>query len=103
MTCPIPFRLDGQSPCFCRSTIKARSPLRGRSASACPSNSFPLAIVQLVANGFILEYGWPQEILGVTSGAGAAILVGIIITHAIRRPSKSKLVGAYRQAQVPAP
>jgi NADH-quinone oxidoreductase subunit H len=63
----------------------------------------PLAIIQVMTNGFVLVYGWPQEWLAVTSGAGAVVLVAIVITHALRRPSKSKLVGAYRQAQVPAP
>jgi NADH-quinone oxidoreductase subunit H len=59
----------------------------------------PMSIAQLVANGFILVYGWPQQLLTVTSGLGAAFLVGIIIFHAGRKP-KSKLVGSYRQVQV---
>ncbi len=71
--------------------------------SFCWKVLLPLAIVQLFMNGFILEYGWPQELLGVTSAAGAVALIAVIVTHAMRRPSKTKLVGAYREAQVPAP
>ena len=60
----------------------------------------PIALVQLLMNGFILVYDWPQELLFVTSGLGAALLVGIIIARAIRRPKKtSGLVGTYRQVQ----
>lgn len=69
--------------------------------SFCWKVLLPLSLVQLLVNGFVIEYGWPQEILGLTSLAGAAVLVAIIFTRAIRRPSKTKLVGAYRQAQVP--
>jgi len=59
----------------------------------------PLSIVQLVANGFILVYDWPQELLTATSGAGAVLLIAIIITRSIRRP-KNKYVGSYRQVGV---
>jgi len=61
----------------------------------------PLALVQLLMNGFILVYDWPQELLTLTSGLGAAILVAIIIARAIRAPRRRTkgLVGAYRQAQ----
>ena len=54
------------------------------------------ALLQLLMNGFILEYDWPPILLTLTSGAGAAALVAIVILRAIRRP-KSKLVGTYRQ------
>ena len=59
----------------------------------------PLSIVQLVANGFILVYDWPQELLTATSGAGAVLLIAIIITRSVRRP-KNKYVGTYRQVGV---
>lgn len=69
--------------------------------SFCWKLLLPMSILQFLMNGFILVYDWPQELLTLTSGAGAAFLVAVIITRAIR-PSKSKgLVGAYRQAQVP--
>jgi NADH-quinone oxidoreductase subunit H len=68
--------------------------------SFCWKALLPLSLVQLLANGFILVYDWPQQWLTVTSGAGAVALVALIIARAVRRP-KSKLVGAYRQAQVP--
>ena len=62
----------------------------------------PLSLVQLLMNGFILVYDWPEELLTVTSGAGAIALVGFIIYHAMRPKKKTTgLVGAYRQAQVP--
>ena len=59
----------------------------------------PLSIVQLVANGFILVYDWPQELLTATSGGGAVLLIAIIITRSVRRP-KNKYVGSYRQVGV---
>ncbi len=59
----------------------------------------PLSIVQLVANGFILVYDWPQELLTATSGGGAVLLIAVIITRSIRRP-KNKYVGSYRQVGV---
>jgi hypothetical protein len=58
--------------------------------------------VQLLANGFILVYDWPQELLTATSGGGAILLVAIIITRSIRRP-KNKYVGTYRQVGVTTP
>ena len=70
--------------------------------SFCWKVLLPLSIVQVLANGFILVYDWPQELLTVTSGAGAIALVATVLTRAIRRPKKTGLVGAYRQAQVPA-
>jgi len=60
----------------------------------------PLSLIQLLMNGFILVYDWPQELLFLTSSLGAALLVAIIITRAIRRPkTTSALVGTYRQVQ----
>ena len=67
--------------------------------SFCWKVLLPLSIVQLLANGFILVYDWPQELLTATSGAGAVALIVIIITRTARRP-KNKYVGTYRQAGV---
>ena len=69
--------------------------------SFCWKILLPMALVQLLMNGFILMYDWPEILLTLTSGAGAAALIAIVILRAIRRP-KSKLVGAYRQAKVAA-
>ena len=69
--------------------------------SFCWKVLLPMALVQLLMNGFILVYDWPPILLTVTSGAGAAALVAIIITRAIHRP-KSKLVGTYKQVGVAA-
>jgi len=63
--------------------------------SFCWKALLPLAIVQLLMNGFILVYDWPEVLLTVTSGAGAAVLIAIIALS-IRRPKKSKLVGTYK-------
>jgi NADH-quinone oxidoreductase subunit H len=62
----------------------------------------PLALAQILANGFILVYDGPNWMLSLTSGIGAAILVGIIVSRAFRRKKNTTLVGAYRTAQVPA-
>jgi NADH-quinone oxidoreductase subunit H len=69
----------------------------------------PLSILQIFMNGFILFYGQEGKVfedvqdwlLAGTSLAGAAALVVIIYTRAVRRRSTKNLVGAYRQAQVP--
>jgi hypothetical protein len=63
----------------------------------------PLSLVQVLANGFVLEYEASYWWLAVTSGAGAVALVAIIIRLAFRRSTETGLVGAYRtQLQVPA-
>ncbi|MCZ2109862.1 MAG: NADH-quinone oxidoreductase subunit H, partial [Dehalococcoidia bacterium] len=61
----------------------------------------PLALLQLLMNGFILVYDWPQELLTLTSGIGAAVLVAIVIMRTVRAPRRRTkgLVGSYRQAQ----
>ncbi len=61
----------------------------------------PLSILQILMNGFILVYEWPEELLTVTSGAGVVVLVGFVLIHAVRRTQSKGLVGAYREAQVP--
>lgn len=64
----------------------------------------PLSVLQVLMNGFILVYDWPEELLSATSGAGALVLLGFVLLHATRRGRKTVgLVGAYRQARVPAP
>jgi NADH-quinone oxidoreductase subunit H len=70
--------------------------------SFCWKVLLPLALVQLVANGFILIYGASEWWLFGTSSLGAAALVAIVIKRSLRRPS-TKLVGAYRTLQAPAP
>jgi NADH-quinone oxidoreductase subunit H len=63
----------------------------------------PLSLVQLLMNGFILMYGWPEELLTVTSGIGALFLL-VLIALIIRRPKKTTapLLGAYRQGSISA-
>ncbi|MFN0094518.1 MAG: NADH-quinone oxidoreductase subunit NuoH [Dehalococcoidia bacterium] len=70
--------------------------------SFCWKVLLPLSIVQVLANGFILVYDGPYWLLTLTSGIGAAALVGIIINRAFRRKTSNGLVGAYRTAQAPA-
>jgi NADH-quinone oxidoreductase subunit H len=70
--------------------------------SFCWKVLLPMSLAQLLVNGFILVYDWPEELLTVTSGIGAAILVAFIIRRALRRPRTAGLVGRYRQAGVPA-
>lgn len=60
----------------------------------------PLAIVQLLVNGFFLMYEWPQELLALTNWAGAAALVAFIVFRASRSPKTARYIGAYRQAGV---
>lgn len=67
--------------------------------SFCWKALLPLAIAQLLVNGFILVYDWPEELLAVTSGIGAIFLL-TLIALIIRRPKKASLVGTYRQAGV---
>jgi NADH-quinone oxidoreductase subunit H len=67
--------------------------------SFCWKVLLPLALVQLLVNGFILVYGWPEELLFATSLIGAAILL-TLVALIIRRPKKASLVGAYRTAGI---
>lgn len=70
--------------------------------SFCWKVLLPLSLVQMLMNGFILIYGWPEELLTVTSGIGALFLL-VLIAVIIRRPKKniSALLGAYRQGTAP--
>jgi len=43
----------------------------------------------------VLLYGWPQELLALTSGIGAVVLIALIIRHSTAKASKG-LVGTYR-------
>ena len=61
----------------------------------------PMSLLQMLMNGVILAYEWPQELLALTSAAGAAVLIAIIIRRAVRRPSKD-LVGTYKTLGAPA-
>ncbi|MGE3074841.1 MAG: NADH-quinone oxidoreductase subunit NuoH [Dehalococcoidia bacterium] len=61
----------------------------------------PMSILQMLMNGVILAYDWPQELLALTSAGGAAVLVAIIIRRAVRRPSKD-LLGTYKTLGAPA-
>ncbi len=54
-----------------------------------------MSFLQLVVNGFILYYDWPQELLALTSTIGAILLVLLIIRHATNRPTEG-LVGTYK-------
>jgi NADH-quinone oxidoreductase subunit H len=54
-----------------------------------------LSFLQLIDNGIILLYDWPQELLALTSAIGAVGLVALIIRHSTTRASKG-LVGTYR-------
>jgi NADH-quinone oxidoreductase subunit H len=68
--------------------------------SFCWKVLLPLSLLQLLMNGFVLVYDWPQEILTVTSTLGAAALVLIVIRRAVRRPSKD-LMGTYKTLGAP--
>lgn len=54
-----------------------------------------LSFLQLVVNGIILYYDWPQEVLALTSAVGAGFLIFLIVRHASTRSTKG-LVGTYR-------
>ncbi len=69
--------------------------------SFCWKVLLPLSILQILTNGFVLVYEWPEELIAVTSGAGALALIGFILANAARPRRATGLVGAYRQGQVP--
>ncbi len=67
--------------------------------SFCWKVLLPLSLVQLLLNGFIIVYGWPQELLFATSAIGAAGLIGFIVMRGLHRPKTPSLVGTYKQPQ----
>lgn len=67
--------------------------------SFCWKVLLPLSLVQLLLNGFIIVYGWPQELLFATSAIGAAGLIGFIVMRGLHRPKSPSLVGTYKQPQ----
>jgi len=67
--------------------------------SFCWKVLLPLSLVQLLMNGFIIVYGWPQELLFATSAVGAAGLIGFIVMRGLHRPKTPSLVGTYKQPQ----
>lgn len=69
--------------------------------SFCWKVLLPMSLLQMLMNGFVLVYDWPQELLALTSAAGAVALVVIIIRRAMRRPSRD-LVGTYKTLGAPA-
>jgi len=64
--------------------------------SFCWKVLLPMALLQMLMNGIILMYEWPQELLSLTSALGAAALVAIIMRRAMTRPSVDGLKGSYR-------
>jgi len=62
----------------------------------------PMSLVQFLMNGFVLVYDWPQELLTVTSGIGAAALIAFVLRRAAHRPKAGSLVGTYKQVRAPA-
>jgi NADH-quinone oxidoreductase subunit H len=68
--------------------------------SFCWKVLLPMSLVQLLMNGVILFYEWPQELLALTSAIGAGVLIAIIVSRAIKRPSKD-LLGTYKTLGAP--
>lgn len=54
-----------------------------------------MSFLQLIVNGFILYYEWPQELLALTSALGAAMLITLVIRRSSSRTNKD-LVGTYK-------
>jgi NADH-quinone oxidoreductase subunit H len=52
----------------------------------------PLAFLQLLMNGFVLVYGWPDGILLLTSGAGLALAMYIIYRSVETEPRTLRMV-----------
>ncbi len=47
----------------------------------------PLSFAQILANGLVLVYGWPDVLLLLASGAGL-VLLAVIIDRAVKRPAE---------------
>jgi NADH-quinone oxidoreductase subunit H len=59
----------------------------------------PFAFLQIIINGFVLVYGWPDVIMTVLSGASAA--VAMYLTHRVARSQGTRLKpGAQRVGSV---
>ena len=62
--------------------------------SYCWKVLIPLAFLQLLLNGFVLVYGWPDGMLLVTSGAGLALAMYIIYRAVDTEPRELRMVPA---------
>ena len=62
--------------------------------SYCWKVLIPLAFLQVLLNGFVLVYGWPDGMLLVTSGAGLALAMYIIYRAVDTEPRKLRMVPA---------
>ncbi len=62
--------------------------------SYCWKVLIPLAFLQVLLNGFVLVYGWPDGILLLTSGAGLALALYIIYRAVDTEPRELRMVPA---------
>lgn len=62
--------------------------------SYCWKALIPLAFLQVLLNGFVLVYGWPDGILLLTSGAGLALAMYIIYRAVDTEPRELRMVPA---------
>ncbi|MCH7699828.1 MAG: NADH-quinone oxidoreductase subunit NuoH [Chloroflexi bacterium] len=62
--------------------------------SYCWKVLIPLAFLQVLLNGFVLVYGWPDGMLLVTSGAGLALAMYIIYRAVDTEPRELRMVPA---------
>jgi NADH-quinone oxidoreductase subunit H len=62
--------------------------------SYCWKVLIPLSFLQVLMNGFVLVYGWPDGILLITSGAGLALAMYIIYRAVDTEPRKLRMVPA---------
>jgi hypothetical protein len=56
----------------------------------------PFTLLQIVINGLVLVYEWPDWTLAILSGAAAAALVGVIYQAARRAGSIAQPTAAQR-------
>ena len=57
----------------------------------------PLTFAQILVNGLILVYGWPDVLLLITSGVGLVLLV-IIVDRSVSRPRPRPTMASRRAA-----
>ncbi len=62
--------------------------------SYCWKVLIPLAFLQVLLNGFVLVYGWPEGMLLLTSGAGLALAMYIIYRAVDTEPRELRMVPA---------